>query len=151
MLKRSQLDATVVLWSLTVILPLMLAPSCTDVAVQGYLSDAVVGVTPAEGYALIDQEKDNPDFVILDVRTPEEYAAGHIPGAVRMCYTCAGEFQSGLASFDKDATYLVYCRTGNRSRAAVIALSNAGFTDIYHLEAGITQWIAEGYEIVPSE
>lgn len=151
MSNRRALPVTVILLSLTVVLPFILAPSCADVAVQGYAPGAVVNVTPADGFALIEEQKDNPDFIILDVRTPEEYAAGHLPGAVNLCYTCAGEFQDGLAVLDKDATYLVYCRTGNRGRAAVNAMSVSGFTDIYHLDTGITQWIAEGYETVVSE
>lgn len=151
MSNRRVLPVTVVLFSLAAVLPLVLAPSCADVEVQGYAPGEVVRVTPAEGLALIEEQKGESDFIILDVRTPEEYAAGHIPGAVNLCYTCAGEFQDGLAVLDKDATYLVYCRTGNRSRAAVNAMSVGGFTDIYHLDTGITQWIAEGYETVTSE
>ncbi len=88
-------------------------------------------------------------FVILDVRTPEEYAAGHIAGAVNVCVTCTSPaFSEALIGLDKNATYLVYCHSGNRSATAVSIMSGQGFTKLYELAGGTIAWQAAGLGLV---
>jgi rhodanese-related sulfurtransferase len=83
----------------------------------------------------------------IDVRTPEEFAAGHIEGAVN--YNVEGaDFATQVASLDPAGTYAVYCRSGNRSQAAVAAMSQAGVTGIYELESGIVGWQDAGFPVV---
>ena len=67
--------------------------------------------------------------VVIDVRTPDEYAAGHIAGAQNIDVE-ASDFASRIASLDKKASYLVYCRSGRRSAIAADQMAAAGFTDI---------------------
>jgi phage shock protein E len=67
--------------------------------------------------------------VVVDVRTPSEYAAGHIAGA-RNIDVEAGDFAANISSLDKKASYLVYCRSGRRSALAADQMAAAGFTDI---------------------
>jgi rhodanese-related sulfurtransferase len=67
--------------------------------------------------------------VVIDVRTPGEYAAGHIAGA-RNIDVEAADFGSKIASLDKTAAYLVYCHSGRRSGMAAAQMASAGFTDI---------------------
>jgi phage shock protein E len=67
--------------------------------------------------------------VVIDVRTPTEYAAGHIAGA-RNLDVEAADFGSRIASLDKQAPYLVYCHSGRRSGIAAAQMASAGFTDI---------------------
>ncbi len=71
-------------------------------------------ISPNDAAALIGAHAGNPAFVLLDVRTPEEFAHGRIAGAVNLDYRGA-DFQGDLARLDRSRTYLVYCRTGNRS------------------------------------
>ena len=71
-------------------------------------------VTIQEAYELIMDNKGNGNFIILDVRTPQEYASGHLEDAINIDYN-SPTFQESLTTFDKDKTYLLYCRTGNRS------------------------------------
>ncbi|HYO42378.1 MAG TPA: rhodanese-like domain-containing protein [Candidatus Limnocylindrales bacterium] len=67
--------------------------------------------------------------VVIDVRTPAEFAAGHIAGAQNIDVE-AGDFATRIASLDKGAKYLVYCRSGRRSAIAAQQMAGAGFKDI---------------------
>ncbi len=100
-----------------------------------------------EAYTLIQNNKSNPDFVILDVRTPSEYASGHIENAVNLDYY-DDAFEETLDNYDRNKTYLIYCRTGNRSAAAMKIMKNLGFTNVYNMQGGINVWISAGYPVV---
>ena len=88
-----------------------------------------------------------PGVQIVDVRTPEEFAEGHIPGAVNISVQDAG-FADQVSRLDPTATYAVYCRSGNRSKSAVAGMQRAGITSIYELESGTTGWVAAGKPLV---
>lgn len=86
-------------------------------------------------------------MTIIDVRTPEEFAAGHIQGAVN--YNVQGpDFGNQIGALDPAGAYAVYCRSGNRSQAAVAVMSQAGITGIYELESGIVGWEQAGLPTV---
>ncbi len=72
------------------------------------------------------------DAIIIDVRTPEEFAAGHLEGAVLIDIKDVS-FDSKIAALDPDASYIVYCRSGNRSAQAVERMRGAGIDDITDL------------------
>ena len=84
---------------------------------------------------------------IIDVRTPEEFAEGHIQGAVNIPVE-SSDFLDAVADLDPDATYAVYCRSGNRSQGAVASMASAGITEIYELESGTVGWTGEGLPLV---
>jgi rhodanese-related sulfurtransferase len=88
-----------------------------------------------------------PGTTIVDVRTAQEYAQGHLPGAVNIDVS-SPDFNGQLAALDPSAPYAVYCHSGNRSGVAVAAMTDQGFTDAYHLEGGITAWQQAGGEVV---
>ena len=88
-----------------------------------------------------------PGTTIIDVRTPQEYAQGHLPGAVNIDVS-SPDFNGQLATLDPSAPYAVYCHSGNRSGVAVSAMTDQGFADAYHLEGGITAWQQAGGEVV---
>ncbi len=73
-----------------------------------------------------------PATRIIDVRTPEEFAAGHISGATNLDYE-GGALVAGLAGLDKDAAYSVYCHSGRRSALAALAMREAGFSNVTDL------------------
>ena len=100
-----------------------------------------------EAHALIAANKANPNFIIIDVRTPEEYAAGHIENSVNIDYNSAS-FQEEIEKLDKNKTNLVYCRTGVRSTAASYTLVQSGFTSVYHINGGLVDWQAAGFPVV---
>ena len=91
-------------------------------------------ITPAEAIRLLDAGK----AVAVDVREPDEYAVGHIPGAKLLPL---GEVNSRAAEVlpEKEATWLVYCRTGRRSAEAVQKLDALGYSNLYDL-GGILSW-----------
>ena len=76
-----------------------------------------------------------PGVVIVDVRTPEEFAAGHLQGAVNLDVSAA-TFDSQISALDKNVAYAVYCRSGNRSTIAVGKMSDAGFTNLFNFNKG---------------
>jgi rhodanese-related sulfurtransferase len=103
-------------------------------------------VTPEEARTLVEWP---PGVLVVDVRTAEEYAAGHLPGARRVqldeieAAIDAGEFPA-----TPDAPLLVYCRAGSRSAQAAGLLSERGFKRVYDLEGGITAWGAAGQPVL---
>jgi len=92
-------------------------------------------ITPAEAKALMDSEQDH---IILDVRTPEEFASGHIAGAILLPDYEIGEKAEHVLT-DKDQLILVYCRSGRRSKNAASQLATLGYTNIKEF-GGITDW-----------
>jgi phage shock protein E len=73
---------------------------------------------------------DRDDVVVVDVRTPEEFREGHLVDAVLLDLT-GGVFAERVGELDRDATYLVYCRSGNRSGQAVRMMADLGFVEVY--------------------
>lgn len=88
-----------------------------------------------------------PNVTILDVRTPSEFMAGHIEGAINI--DVEGElFESGIANLDKSKTYAIYCQSGRRSQIAADEMSSAGFRKLSNLEDGINSWLTEAKPLV---
>lgn len=83
---------------------------------------------------------------IIDVRTPEEVAEGHLADATTVNFL-SPDFASQVASLNKKGTYLLYCRSGSRTRKAADALQKMGFKNVYMLEGGITAWKEAGKAI----
>ena len=97
---------------------------------------------PAASYHQITQEEaallmENEDAVILDVRRPDEFAAGHIPGAICIPNESIGESVPELPDFSQ--MILVYCRSGRRSKEASQKLADLGYTQVYEF-GGILDW-----------
>lgn len=72
------------------------------------------------------------DTVVIDVRTPEEYAAGHLDGAQLIDVQDPG-FADAVGQLPRDGRYLVYCRSGNRAAGAVAIMEDLGFTDVTNI------------------
>ena len=87
------------------------------------------------------------DVVLLDIRTPAEYKSGHISGAILLDYY-ASDFVDRLKGLDRDKTYLIYCRSGNRSGKSLAIFEKLGFRHAYHLETGIRGWMQERFPLV---
>ncbi len=83
-----------------------------------------------------------PGIMLLDVRTPEETAEGKIEGAVEIDYE-ATTFEAEVAKLDKSKTYLIYCRSGNRSGEASAYMAKQGFKSIFNLKGGYEAWTGE--------
>ena len=81
----------------------------------------------------------SPGTIVLDVRTPTEYASGHLPQAQNIDIENS-DFATRIAALDTSATYAVYCHSGNRSGVALEQMTAAGFTHVYDLAGGIGAW-----------
>lgn len=95
-------------------------------------------VTTEEAVNIMQTEE---NYVILDVRTAQEFASGHIPGAVLLPNETIGTEDIPLLP-DKDQLILVYCRSGNRSKQAAEKLAQLGYTNIVEFD-GINSWTGE--------
>jgi rhodanese-related sulfurtransferase len=85
--------------------------------------------------------------ITLDVRTPGEFAEGYIEGA-RLVDFQSGNFENEIAVLDKNATYAVYCRSGNRSGQAVKVMQDVGFTNVFNMNGGVIDWANAGLPLV---
>lgn len=97
-------------------------------------------ITPAEYQARFGA---HADHILIDVRTPEEFASGHIPGAVNISFD---ELAQRLNEIPQDKPVVLYCGSGNRSNQAAQILERAGYTQIYDL-GGIITWVQQGYPV----
>lgn len=96
---------------------------------------AYKNLTPAQFLAALRQ----PGAVLLDVRRADEFAGGHLPGAVNLDVT-APDFAQRVAALDKAAPTYVYCRSGARSAKAAGQLTAAGFGQVANLLGGVLDW-----------
>ena len=95
-------------------------------------------ISSSEAQVLMEKES---DYIILDVRRADEYAAGHIPGAINVANESIGDKEPAELP-DKEQMILVYCRSGNRSKQAAEKLANLGYSNIVEF-GGINQWNGE--------
>jgi len=108
----------------------------------------MVDITPKEAKKIIEEHRDDPRFVLIDVRTPGEFAAGHLKDAINIDMLNPLGFKK-LLSLDKDKVYVIYCRTGHRSGVVVSAMEKMGFPHVYNVVGGILRWLDEvGEEMV---
>jgi len=100
------------------------------------------GVSPLQATLMINRE----DAIVVDVREPHEYAAGHVPNARHIP---VGQFDKRLAELDrfKGKPVIVVCHSGNRSSAACNALEKGGFEKVYNLAGGIMAWEQAGMPV----
>ncbi|MDX1695342.1 MAG: rhodanese-like domain-containing protein [Ketobacteraceae bacterium] len=82
----------------------------------------------------------SPDVVVIDVRSPEEYAEGHVPGAINIPHNQMDEHQDTLSSL-KGKELLLYCRSGRRAGMAESQLTEKGFENLYHLKGDMQGWL----------
>jgi rhodanese-related sulfurtransferase len=140
--------ATFMVWA-------VFATGCSDETVDATPEAATTAAaTPSQGVRLVTPEDgaaiqaDAPaDLVVLDVRTAEEFADGHLEGAVVVDFY-APDFADQLAGLDPDVPYLLYCRSGNRSGQAAGLMADLGFVDVANVDGGILAWADAGLEIV---
>lgn len=105
------------------------------------LTTLIAGLALAVGFGLTACAPAEPvdigsDTVIVDVRTPEEYAGGHLDGAVNVNLQ-SGSFEQDILAFPLDGDYVVYCRSGNRSAQAAAIMADLGFENVH--DAGSVQ------------
>ncbi len=88
--------------------------------------------------------RDNPDVLLLDVREPDEYEAGHIPGIMLIPM---GEVADRLSEIPQDKTIIVTCRSGNRSAQIADLLRSSGYSRVHNMEGGLLAWLEAGHPV----
>lgn len=96
-------------------------------------------ISSQEAYELIKKNLNNNNFIIIDVRTFKEYVTGHIERSKMIDFN-SQTFKNELQNLDKDKTYLIYCRSGNRSGKALLLMKEMGFKRVYEINGGIIDW-----------
>ena len=91
-------------------------------------------------------EIQDSDYILIDVRTKDEFDLGHIDSAINLDFY-SDTFQNDILSIDKNLPIVLYCRTNNRSTKTASILKDNGFKEISVLEGGITNWVKNGNDI----
>jgi rhodanese-related sulfurtransferase len=86
-------------------------------------------------------------YLLVDVRTAEEFAEEHIKGAINIDYL-AENFSIEIQELELESPVLLYCRSGNRSSKAMKIMNELGFKEVYNLEGGIKGWISENNPVI---
>ena len=115
---------------------LLLAGLCSTVCVQA--QDNTAGKTVSQNKFQRLLKKKNT--ILLDVRTEVEYKAGHIPGSLQIDFLKTEDFKKQVAVLDKSKPYLLYCRSGKRSKDAMTVMKEMGFTKLFALQGGFSSW-----------
>ncbi len=115
------------------LLQFIVAACCISCANAGETN--ITHINAERAQKLIAEKK----VVVLDIRTPEEFAAGHIAGATNINFRAA-DFEKTLAALDKNKTYVLHCASGNRSTQSLPTFSKLGFNSVCHLDGGIKAW-----------
>jgi len=117
----------------------LLVSACDDGQVKGAGLASV-----EEAHQVLLKGKQNEAFLFLDVRTPQEYDLGHVPGAKNIPVQSLAEH---LDEVPNDGKVFVYCESGVRSTRATRMLVDAGFTNIINMKASMRGWRGAGFEI----
>jgi len=107
-------------------------------------ADGIVYIRPAEAMRRLER---SPGTIVLDVRTPEEFASGHLASAVLLPVDKLGAKASAVLK-DRNRAVVIYCHSGGRSDRAAKELQAQGFTNVASVVGGIVAWKAAGYPIV---
>ena len=121
------------------VVPIVLLNGCLGLGDFRPNNQIIEDITLEEAFALMEDNRYDENFVIIDVRTPEEYAGGHIEKAINLDYY-SETFADELDQLDKEKTYLIYCRTDHRSGEALDMMAELGFREVYNMLGGIVQW-----------
>ncbi len=106
----------------------------------------IKNITVEEARALIQNNQNGNNVVIIDVRTPEEFNQEHIQGASNIDFY-SDNFKEELSNLDKTKTYVIHCRSGSRSAQALEMMKQLGFREVYNM-GGIIQWKEKGLPTV---
>jgi rhodanese-related sulfurtransferase len=117
----------------------------SDFYANGLGTDTIhKSISDTQAYTLIQANKDHDSFIILDVRTPEEYKLGHLENSNNI-NSSDPLFNQKIDSLDRDMAYLVYCAAGGRSIKAFNKMVSLHFREVYNMAGGFSKWQADGF------
>lgn len=122
-------------------------PACSDAKPQNEtkvaVENAATQIKNVDATQAAELINTDGSVTVIDVRTPGEFASGHIKGAKNISIN-SRDFSNALSALDKDVTYVVHCRSGGRSRASLKTFRKLGFKNIVHMDGGIVGWRRAG-------
>jgi len=121
----------------------LLAAACGGTS--GTAAAIIDTVSPARAAEIIGEGR--AGLVVLDVRTPGEFAAGHLANAVNLDFYNPG-FADAVAALDRETPYVLYCRSDAKSTEVREMMRALGFTEVYEIDGGIVAWVEEGRPFV---
>lgn len=131
------------LQQMAVLLMLLTCFNCTTATKKPSTTETVIERITSEEMVKLMQDK---KIRVIDVRTPQEFETGSIGTAENIDYRNKN-FMDSIAKLDKTKPVIVYCERGGRSSKCTEAMKEAGFTKIYDLDGGISQWKFDGRDI----
>ena len=112
------------------------------------MSSCTIGQTKNDiELAEFEKKMASEKYLLVDVRTAEEFSEGHIKGAINIDYL-AENFSIKIQELELESPVLLYCRSGNRSSKAMKTMKELGFKEVYNLEGGIKGWISENNPVI---
>ncbi|MCC7551373.1 MAG: rhodanese-like domain-containing protein [Methanobacterium sp.] len=106
---------------------------------ENEINQVIRNLSPEVAHKLLEENLDNPDFIILDIRTSKEFSTGHIEGALNLDFY-ADDFQEQIEKGDKDKKYLICCGSGVRSSKLLKTMGYAGYLEVYNVLGGMRMW-----------
>ena len=125
------------------LLSALTAAACSSLNTSGRI---IRTISVTEARQLILDNDSNTGFEIIDVRTPNEYSSGHIPGALNIDFSST-TFEDDISPMARNDMYLVYCASGYRSSQALSAMDEMLFEEVYNMDGGFTSWQNSGYPV----
>lgn len=120
--------------------------SCDQASPVAETAAPAAGPIDLDGAKAAEVLASDPSITVLDVRTPEEFAEGHIKGAVNIDFN-GDDFDEKIAELDPAKPYLMHCAAGGRSGQALPVFEKFKFNQLYHLSTGFGGWVADGQPV----
>lgn len=118
---------------------LVLSISCSQLVGPKSPGQVIESVSLEEAFALMVDNQDRDDFVIIDLRTAGEYASGHIKEAINLDYS-SSDFSEALEGLDRDWAYLIYSYRDDVSGKVLSVMADLGFAEVYNMLGGMEHW-----------
>ena len=110
-------------------------------------SQIIKDISAEDANVMINENKKNPNFSLLDVRTDTEFKEKHIENAINIDFYLSN-FKEELNKLDKNKKYVIYCRSGHRSGQTLSLMKDLGFKEVYNVQGGINIWQSKNLPIV---
>ena len=118
---------------------LVLSGACSKGEGPESPGQVIEDISLEEAFTLMEDNRGSDDFIIIDLRPTEEYASGHIEGAINLDCS-SSDFLEALDELDREGAYLIYSHSDDVSGQVLDAMAGLGFTEVYNMIGGMERW-----------
>lgn len=118
---------------------LVLSGACSKVGGPESPGQVVEDISLEEAFTLMEDNRGRGDFIIIDLRSAEEYASGHIEDAINLDYS-SSDFLEALDELNRERVYLIYSYSDDVSGQVLDVMAGLGFTEVYNMRGGMERW-----------